>query len=140
MDWVISSIFQDEIKFKTFFVLMVFNFFTWLSHNISWNFRHIRQYFFHVWQIPKSQRNWCIPPLRFTHILPTCTSSSHSFTGLFVVILKSVGLLIGQFEFAANSAAQLSLDENEGDSWICEEQVLNRVTNSVRICAHWCAF
>ena len=38
--------------------------------------------------------------------------------------------MIGQFEFAANSAAQLSLDENEGDSWICEEQALNWLSTS----------
>ena len=39
--------------------------------------------------------------------------------------MRREALLIGQFEFAANSAAQLSLDENEdgkqGDSWICAD-------------------
>ena len=34
-------------------------------------------------------------------------------TRLFVVILKSFGLLIGQFEFAANSASQVTLDESK---------------------------
>ena len=53
--------------------------------------------------------------------------------GSFVVLHNYVtceALLIGQFEFAANSAAQLSLDENEGDSWICEEQALNWLSTS----------
>ena len=114
------------------------NFIAWLLNNRSWKSRLFRQFFFHVWHIFSS--------LKFLQILPQSSIQPcfylHKTKQLLQVILHNSttwreALLIGQFEFAANSAAQLSLDENEGDSWICEEQALNWLSTSKKEFFSW---
>ena len=92
------------------------NFFAWVLHNRSWNSRLFRQFFFHVWHIFFSLKFLQILPQSSIFIRRKTAASSHSPQ----LDVRREALLIGQFEFAANSAAQLSLDENEdgkqGDS------------------------